>query len=541
MGLYLNPSANGFRRVLSAGLYVDKSELIAYTNVVMNSARCLTCFSRPRRFGKSFAAQMLVAYYTRGDDSRDIFEKLKISTSSAEFLKQRWLSAQPFDRYLNNCDVIFWDMVDFATKSHSIAHAVKKLCQATIYELRQNFPQECSGVEDSIAELLQQIYLKTGRKFFIVIDEWDALFREAPENKTLQENYLQLLRSLFKSATSTSSFLSGAYMTGILPIKRYGTQSALTEFQEFTMLNPSLLAQFVGFTEAEVKSLCQTLGADFEEMQRWYDGYKFDNIGHVYSPNSVIMSLLNHRFASYWTQTASYESLQLYIEMNFDGLREAILQLLGGHSCRIAPESFENDMAKVNSRDQVLTLLAHLGYLAFDADHYEVSIPNEEIRREFVCAIGNGSRPELVKAVLHSDELLAATIDGDEETVARLIGESHLAQTQPLNYHSEEALRSVVITAYLSALDHYLRFEELSGGRGYIDLLFVPNINSKKPALVIELKRDSSPESALDQIKEKQYQQVLKRFHYQGQIRLVGISYNSKNNRHSCRIETSAI
>lgn len=540
MGLYLNPSANGFRRVLSAGLYVDKSELIAYTNAVMNSARNLTCFTRPRRFGKSFAAQMLVAYYTRGDDSRSLFETLKIANTSAAFLKQRWLAPQPFDKYLNHCDVIFWDMVDFATKC-GIEHTVDKLQQATIAELREAFPEECCGVQGSVADFLQQIYRKTGRQFFIIIDEWDAIFREAQDNKALQEGFLDLLRSLFKSNISAASFLSGAYMTGILPIRRYGTQSALTEFQEFTMLNPSLLAQFVGFTEAEVRTICQNFGADYDQMQRWYDGYKFDTIGHVYSPNSVIMALLNHRFASYWTQTASYESLLLYIEMNFDGLREAILQLLGGHSCRIAPESFENDMSKVNSRDQVLTLLAHLGYLAFDADSYEVSIPNEEIRREFVCALGHGSRPELVKAVLHSDELLAATINGDEETVARLIEASHLAQTQPLSYHSEEALRSVVITAYLSAIDHYLRFEELAGGRGYIDLLFIPTANTKKPALIIELKRDSSPETALSQIKKRQYQQALERFHYHGSIRLIGISYDSKTNRHSCCIENSVI
>ncbi len=540
MGLFLNPSANGFRRVLSAGLYVDKSELIAYTNAVMNSHRNLTCFSRPRRFGKSFAAQMLVAYYTRGDDSRAIFENLKIASTSADFLKQRWLPSLPFDKYLNRCDVIFWDMVDFSTKC-GIKHAVDKLCQSTMAELREAFPAECFGVDDSLADLLQQIYLKTGRKFFIIIDEWDTIFREAPDNKTLQEKFLELLRSLFKSNVSSASFLSGAYMTGILPIKRYGTQSALTEFQEFTVLNPSLLAQFVGFTEDEVKLLCQNFDGDFAQMKRWYDGYKFSKIGHVYSPNSVIMSLLNHRFASYWTQTASYESLLIYIEMNFDGLREAILQLLGGHSFRIAPDSFENDMSKVNSRDQVLTLLAHLGYLAFDADTYEVRIPNEEIRREFICAIGNGSRPELVKAVLHSDELLAATIKGDEETVARLIDETHLAQTQPHNYHSEEALRAVVITAYLSAMDHYLRFEELAGGRGYVDLLFVPSAGSQKPALVIELKRDSSPENALSQIKERQYPQALERFHYHGSVLLIGINYDSKSNHHHCRIENTII
>ena len=391
MGIYLNPPADAFEAILREKIYVDKSGLIAYINSVLNSSRMLTCFSRPRRFGKSYAAKMLAAYYSKGADS--LFQGLEISGTDT------------YADHLNKYNVLFLDIAWFISISSNIEKTVTEMQENIIEELREAFPDTIGRSVRSLPVALLQISARTGQKFFIIIDEWDALFREASADEALQKSYIQLLRALFKGV-QISQFLAGAYMTGILPIKKYGTQSALTDFREFSMLEPGLLAEYVGFTEKEVRDLCQTNCMDFAEANKWYNGYRFDKTGHVYSPNSIIEAVINKKFSNYWTQTETYESLKLYIDMDFDGLKTAIIDMLGGQKCRIDTGTFQNDMTSLQGKDDVLTLLVHLGYLAYDDDSKEVYIPNEEVRQEFVRAVKNGSRKELVKAVQLSDQLL---------------------------------------------------------------------------------------------------------------------------------------
>ena len=378
MGIYLNPPADAFEAILREKIYVDKSGLIAYTNSVLNSSRMLTCFSRPRRFGKSYAAKMLAAYYSKGADSDSLFQGLEISGTDT------------YTDYLNKYNVLFLDIAWFISISSNIEKTVTEMQENIIEELREAFPDTIGRSVRSLPVALLQISARTGQKFFIIIDEWDALFREASADESLQKSYIQLLRALFKGV-QISQFLAGAYMTGILPIKKYGTQSALTDFREFSMLEPGLLAEYVGFTEKEVRDLCQTNYMDFAEANKWYNGYRFDKTGHVYSPNSIIEAVINKKFSNYWTQTETYESLKLYIDMDFDGLKTAIIDMLGGQKCRIDTETFQNDMTSLQGKDDVLTLLVHLGYLAYDDDSKEVYIPNEEVRQEFVRAVKNGS------------------------------------------------------------------------------------------------------------------------------------------------------
>ena len=393
MGIYLNPPADAFEAILREKIYVDKSGLIAYINSVLNSSRMLTCFSRPRRFGKSYAAKMLAAYYSKGADSDSLFQGLEISGTDT------------YADHLNKYNVLFLDIAWFISISSNIEKTVTEMQENIIEELREAFPDTIGRSVRSLPVALLQISARTGQKFFIIIDEWDALFREASADEALQKSYIQLLRALFKGV-QISQFLAGAYMTGILPIKKYGTQSALTDFREFSMLEPGLLAEYVGFTEKEVRDLCQTNYMDFAEANKWYNGYRFDKTGHVYSPNSIIEAVINKKFSNYWTQTETYESLKLYIDMDFDGLKTAIIDMLGGQKCRIDTGTFQNDMTSLQGKDDVLTLLVHLGYLAYDDDSKEVYIPNEEVRQEFVRAVKNGSRRELVKAVQLSDQLL---------------------------------------------------------------------------------------------------------------------------------------
>ncbi len=536
MGIYVNPRGKGFQVALRGGLYVDKTELITYTNSVMDSSRRFVCFTRPRRFGKTFAAQMLAAFYSKGADFRAVFEKMKVAHAPRNKFS---LEAPPFDQYLNQCNVIAWDMTGFVVQG-DVDGTVNRLQERIIAELKLEFPDvDASGVS-SLSDMICAINNAAGVSFYIIIDEWDMLFREAKNDFALQKSYIDFLRSLFKDS-QTASCLCGAYMTGILPIKKYGTSSALTDFKEFSMLDPGELAEYVGFTTEEVQNICRRRDVDFAKMQYWYDGYQFRQVGHVYNPNSVLEASLSKRFIGYWNKTETYEQLKIYLDLNVDGLKDNVIAMLGGQRCRVDADSFSNDLVSVDTRDKVLTLLIHLGYLAYDGDQSEVWIPNEEIREEFIRSFRNGRRSELVKAVELSDAILTATLNHDEDRVAEYLGQVHLAQTSPHFYANEQALKTVVAMAYLSAVDHYIRLEEIGAGRGYADMLFLPVPGSSRPALLIELKKDASAQAAVDQIKTKQYAEVLERHRYHGPALLVGIAFDPKNNRHRCRIETAEL
>lgn len=313
MGFFVNPPADAFAEILNYKNYVDKSELIAYTNNVLGTPDKLICFSRPRRFGKSFAARMLAAYYSKGADSTVLFENLKIAQN------------EKFQENLNQYDVLFLDVTLFISMADDIGDTVSNLQVDVIEELRETYPDCIKENTKSLFKALMQVHAKTGNKFFVIIDEWDALFREAKDDIKLQKSYIQLLRSMFKSG-QTSQVIIGAYMTGILPIKKYGTQSALTDFREFTMLKPGSLTPFIGFTEEEVKELCAEYALDFDEARKWYDGYCFDEMGHVYCPNSIMELISTKQFDSYWTETETYESLRDYIDLNMDGLKDALIE-----------------------------------------------------------------------------------------------------------------------------------------------------------------------------------------------------------------------
>ena len=535
MGRYINPPSVGFELVLGGGFYVDKTEMLAYTNAVMNTSRRFVCFTRPRRFGKTFAAQMLSAFYSKGAQSRHIFEKMKV----AHVPENKFPLKLPlYDKYLNRCNVLFWDMTHFVVNGAD--KALDLLQTRLLTELKCEFSEiDASGI-NTLADMICAVNDATGETFYVIIDEWDLLFREAKNDVSIQKKYINFLRDLFKNA-QVAQCLCGGYMTGILPIKKYGTSSALTDFTEFSMVNPRELAEYVGFTTEEVQAICEKRGVDFAQMQRWYDGYQFKEVGHVYNPNSVLEASLSKDFVCYWNQTETFELLRLYLDLNVEGLKDCVVAMLGGQRCRVDVGSFPNDLVSVDTRDKVLTLLIHLGYLAYDADKSEVYIPNEEIREEFVRSFRNGRRSELVKAVQLSDAILAATIEKNEDRVAEFLGQVHLAQTSPHFYANEQVLKTVIAMAYLTAVDHYARFEEIGAGRGYADMLFLPVAGSGKPALVIELKKDHAAQEAVDQIKAKQYIEVLERHRYHGKVLLVGITFEAKTNHHRCRIEEAAL
>lgn len=301
------------------------------------------------------------------------------------------------------------------------------------------------------------------------------------------------------------------------------------------MVDPAPLEEYAGFTEAEVYGLCENSGLDFEEVRRWYDGYLLGKGLHVYSPKSVLDAVTRKRFGNYWTQTETYESLKSYINMNFDGLKDAIIAMLGGERCRITTRRFQNDITNVKSKDDVMTLLVHLGYLAFDFSRSEVFIPNQEVAGEFENAVEDGGWEEIAAALKASDGLLAATIRGDTEAVAKGIEDVHMVNTSVLSYHDENSLSCAITIAYYSVRKDYTLIRELPSGKGYADIVFLPRKHSDKPAMIVELKWDKTVEGAIGQIWEKRYDGALRE--YGGEVLLVGINYDKGSKRHECVIE----
>lgn len=523
MGVYLNPGNDAFRESQNSEIYVDKSMLIAYTNKVLETEQKYICVSRPRRFGKSMAAKMLAAYYDKSCDSRKMFQTLRIASDPS------------FERQINQSSVLYLDISWFRATAENGGKAVDILQKETICELRSFFPEYVSDSDTSLPLVLANINNGTGEKFVIIIDEWDCLFREDKFDEKAQQAYIGLLRGLFKSGPS-NKFIKLAYLTGILPIKKYGSQSALNNFKEFTMVNPGVLAEYAGFTEHEVRKLCEQYHMDFEEAKHWYDGYYFSQTGSIYSPRSVVEAMLCNEFGNYWTGTETYEALKMYIDMDFDGLKDAILLMLGGSRCKINPQKFQNDMTSVKSRDDVITLLIHLGYLAYDAKKQEAFIPNQEVSDEFEIAIEDGGWGEIANALKTSDNLLNATIRGDADMVAETLNKVHDANTSVLAYNNELSLSCAITIAYYSARKDYTLIREFPTGKGFADIVFLPRRQSDKPAMIIELKWDQQAEGAISQIKKRNYTGALKE--YGGNILLVGISYHKKNKTHRCVIET---
>lgn len=340
--------------------------------------------------------------------------------------------------------------------------------------------------------------------------------------------------TLPKNAQSLK-YLELAYLTGILPIKKYGTESALNNFMEYTMVDSGILAKYVGFTEEEVSELCETYQMDFEETKRWYDGYFLRNAGHIYNPRSIVRAIREKYFDSYWTKTGTYDSLKEYISSNFDGLKDTIIDLLGGSRCSLDASTFQNDMVSMQSRADVLTLLVHLGYLAYDSECGEAYIPNEEIRKEFFNAVKSVKWTAVSEAIKNSKELLEATWDMDGNYVAESLGEIHADSTSILQYNNENSLSCAISIAYYAAREYYTMFRELPRGRGFADIVYLPNRNVDKPAIVVELKYDKTAQGAIEQIKQKKYTKHLE--NYAGNILLVGINYDKNTKEHSCIIE----
>ena len=532
MGTYINRGNIEFRNIV-AQEYVDKTSLIPLINATINTESRYSCVTRCRRFGKSMAAKMLCAYYDKSCDSRELFVGLKAEQDKS------------FETFLNRFYVLYLDVTSFTARPELRKNIVRNIQDKMTNELKKTFPDVEYDDNSDLMDVLSSIHQSTGEQFFFIIDEWDAICREFPERQkmkgdpetitpTILDEYVMLLRRLFKTQDSDRVF-AGAYLTGILPIKRYNTESAMNNFCEYSMIDPAYLADCFGFTEGEVLALATNHNASMEDLKTWYDGYSIGSAESIYNPYSVIKALQRGRCRSYWTTTGAYDSVITYIQMNYEGLKDDIIRMLAGEHVYVNTSKFMNDMSIVRSKNDVLTVLIHLGYLSYDCDSQECYIPNKEVTDEFLNAVEDTSWNLLVESIQNSRALLNATIAGNEQAVTRAIDVAHDEHTSILSYNDENSLACVLTVAYIWARNEYVIHREYATGKGFADLVMIPRRNVSKPALVIELKVNHTADTAIEQIKRKEYPAQIAE--YTGDILLVGINYDKETKQHTCKIE----
>ncbi len=522
MGRFINPGYEAFEMSRNFDCFVDKSMLLRELNKYVNGLKRMICVSRPRRFGKTIMAQALSAYYTRNCDSRAIFERLEFGKT------------ENFDQYLNKFNVVKIDCNNFSSyvgKTGENSY-VNKINSEVVSEFKHEFPEIDFSNCPRIADCIGRVHLETGVRFVVIMDEYDLEVRMA-QAEPLHQEYLDFLVSLFKN-DNLSPAIALAYITGILPIVKDKFQSKLNNFVQKTMLDSIGFERSFGFTEDEVKSLCDRFDIDYQECKRWYQGYEIEGVS-IFNPEAIVQVKMSRKFKNHWSATGSYESVRTYIDMNLDGTKESIVKMLSGERIPVDVDFYDNTLDNFEAKDDVFTYLIHLGYLAYDEQTQMCHIPNREVRDEWVKAIKrNGDYANVMRFVNESENLLLATINGDENAVSASIKASHELVCNNLNFNNEGSYQSAIIMAYFYANCKFSIFKELTTGKGYADVVFVPYVPNL-PAIIVELKRNQSADTALTQIRNKEYFESLS--HYHGNLLFVGINYDETTKEHECKIE----
>ena len=549
MGNILNPTENNsFIKLVKfkdSEIFVDKTDFIEKISAKVNTQNCFLAITRPRRFGKTVTAHMLLAYYSKGYARQDIFEKLEIANKLS------------YAEHLNKYNVIYIDMnsikdqyisykADSSLYIEAIDDIVDFLQYMIVQELKENkeYAEQINNAplvgKKSLSSALQVICKYTGEKFIFIMDEWDLICREYRNEPELLEKFIEVMRGLFKSDKGQACFAL-AYLTGILPIKKYNSQSALNVFKEYNMLRPVPYEEYFGFTEEEVAEIVKLpqCKISHQELKEWYKGYKL-NGKDIYNPNSVVSAISDGICQSYWSGTSSNEEVVRLINMNFRGIKNDITKLIDGIKIPFNSNNFQNDMVTIKDKNDIFSLLVCLGYLGCSERNNGLKlayVPNQEIKQTLLSIVRCQKWSRRTEIVKRSEMLLNSIIKKpDENKVAEIIQEIHNSTAVSLlDYNDEESLTYCVMTGLLwSTLDDYNYHREDQAGKGRVDLVYEP-ITDKLPLILIEFKYDSSAEEAINQIKTKEYFKRYTRQYHNTVI--VGINYSTKTKDHQCMIE----
>ena len=520
MGIYVNPGNENLKEALRSKIFVDKSLFIGKISEFLNTQQKFVCVSRPRRFGKSMIGNLMKAYFSKGCDSLSLFENLKIANDPC------------FGENLNKFNALSIDLGAMFSSSKNKDEVLANLYAKLLEDFSEEFPDIEFSEKDSVADLIMKVYKKTNTQFVIIIDEYDVLVRERI-HEDIFKAYLELLNSLFKN-NELSPAIALAYLTGILPIVRDKVQSKLNVFEESTMLSPFGFEQFFGFTKEETEALCKTYGVSFAECEDWYDGYRIGELD-IYNPNSVVKAMMRRECANYWHATGSYEVVSDYIKLDYDGVKTAVVEMLSGREVPVTVVDFKNRLDEIKTKDNVLTYLIHLGYLNYDKKTGLCRIPNKEIKQEWESAVRDSDNfAKIAEMIADSDKLLYLAQNGVAEEVAAALDKAHTEVTSALNYNFESSRQAAIIFAFYTARTKYTIIQELPAGYGFADIGFIP-LNKKDPAMIIELKCNHDADTAIKQIKNKNYPKVFE--NYLDNLLLVGVNYDKNTKIHECVIE----
>lgn len=517
MAIYLNinkPLEN-YKNLYRSKYFVDKSLIIENLSEVIKTTDKYVCITRPRRFGKSSVVDMIGAYYSKASDSKEIFDKLKISKS------------KDYEEHLNKYNVISISFNKIPEMGKSYDDYINMIKKSLINDIKEIYPYIEIEKYFTIADMLYD----TKEKFIFIFDEWDYIFN----NNLFQENqndFLEFLRNLLKD----QPYVALAYMTGVLPIKKYSSGSALNMFDEFTFLKDRTFDEYFGFTEKEVIELCnKNKDISFKELESWYNGYLTAKGTKVYNPRSVVKALQNTYCESYWTNTGAMDEVAEYLKYNVLEIRDDVIDMVSGGEIDITiDEEFRAGQGAPRTKEEIYSAMIVLGFLSY-YDGY-LKIPNRELMKEFEKALKDESFGYVAKIIENSRAMLKATISEDTEIVVKVIHDIHNSEIPIFQYNDENSLSCVVTLAYLSARDTYRVEREEKSGKGFADFTFHPRRKNDVP-FIVELKKDDTPESAIGQIRKKEYVEKFRKENEGKKVLAVAICYDSKEKEHKCKIE----
>jgi hypothetical protein len=517
MAIYLNTNKplENYKNLYRSKYFVDKSLFIEKLSEVIETSDKYICVTRPRRFGKSSVADMVGAYYSKAVDSKEIFDTLNIGKISN------------YEEHLNKYNVINISFNTIAEIGNAYDDYIKMIRDTIKKDIAQKYPHINPEEYFNLSSMLYD----TKDKFIFIFDEWDYIFT----NNLFEENqndFLEFLRNLLKD----QPYVSLAYMTGVLPIKKYSSGSALNMFDEFTFLKDRTFDEYFGFTEDEVIELCnKNRNISFKELESWYNGYLTAKGIKVYNPRSVVKALQNNYCESYWTNTGAMDEVAGYLKYNTLEIRDDVIQMVSGEEIDIIiDEEFRAGQGAPRNKEEIYSAMIVLGFISYN-DGY-LRIPNKELMKEFEKALRDKSFGYVSEIIENSKRMLKSTVNGDNKAVESILHDIHNSEIPILQYNDENSLSCVLTLAYLSARDTYRVEREEKTGKGYADFTFHPRRKNDIP-FIVELKKDELPEVAINQIREKEYIQKIRRENEDKKVLAVAICYDSKSKEHRCKIQ----
>lgn len=534
MGIYLNSSTafTLYKSEVSKPYFVDKTRMLAELIPLVREGNNYICITRPRRFGKTVMANMIGAFFAKGEEGHALFDRLNIS------------ACEEYGAELGQHNVIHIRFNETPADCGSYQRYISRITARLLKDLRQAYPEIEPDPDEAVWDVLNDIHEFAGRQTFIfVLDEWDYIFHRDYVTEAEKKEYLEYLRNLLKD----KPYVSLAYMTGILPIAKYSSGSELNMFLEYTMTTEARFGEYFGFTEPEVDLLYEryresvlTPGIGRAELRDWYDGYDTPSGERVYNPRSVVAALSNQNLGNYWTSSGPYDEIFYYIEKNVDDVRDDLARMAAGIPVRASIREYAATSMTLRTRDEIFSAMTVYGFLSYRNGF--VSIPNRELMNQFDDMLRREPSLGYVNRLAkESERMLRATLSGDTETMQEILAYAHNTEIPLLNYNNETELSAVINLVYLAARDLYRVEREEKAGTGYADFVFYPQ-DTRADCIILELKVDHSPDEAIAQIRERKYDLCFmgkagEKPAYTGRILAVGISYDRKKKRHACKVE----